>query len=123
MLSDVDSRHSLTEEALMMNDEDEGELTPVGDHSVADFGSVLMDTVDDEAEETEEVGGDDQLVKRRRVDRPAGDLVDVRMIDFTHTTFSGYLGDVLVHWGPDNGYLLGLDSLNKILNEIRQLVA
>ena len=48
------------------------------------------------------------------------DYVDVRMIDFAHTTFSGYLGleHETVHWGPDNGYLLGLNSLTSILSEL-----
>ncbi|EFX63240.1 hypothetical protein DAPPUDRAFT_67244, partial [Daphnia pulex] len=48
------------------------------------------------------------------------DCVDVRMIDFAHTTFSGYLGlDERVHWGPDNGYLLGLENLTDILRGLR----
>jgi inositol-hexakisphosphate kinase len=48
------------------------------------------------------------------------DCVDVRMIDFAHTTFSGYLGlDERVHWGPDNGYLLGLENLTDILSELQ----
>lgn len=81
--------------------EDEGELTPVATHQPMDF---------------------DQLTKKRRMEhgcRPEGVGVDVRMIDFAHTTFSGYLGDDQIHWGPDNGYLLGLDSLTAILSEMR----
>ena len=81
--------------------EDEGELTPVASHQPMDF---------------------DQLTKKRRMEhgcRSEGVGVDVRMIDFAHTTFSGYLGDDQIHWGPDNGYLLGLDSLTAILNEMR----
>ena len=83
--------------------EDEGELTPVL-----------------EASRTEEF---EMQQKKRRVEDEArswADCVDVRMIDFAHTTFSGYLGlDERVHWGPDNGYLLGLDSLTAILSELR----
>ncbi|XP_065578525.1 inositol hexakisphosphate kinase 3-like isoform X2 [Artemia franciscana] len=48
----------------------------------------------------------------------AESLVDVRMIDFAHTTFCGYLGDTLVHKGPDSGYLLGLTSVTRILKEL-----
>lgn len=83
--------------------EDEGELTPVLEASRADEFELQQ--------------------KKRRVEQRAGswaDCVDVRMIDFAHTTFSGYLGlDERVHWGPDNGYLLGLDSLTAILSELR----
>ena len=74
------------------------------------------DEEDEEDEDEEEEAMDFDLNKKRRLQDPS---VDVRMIDFAHTTFSGYLGDDLVHWGPDNGYLLGLDSLTAILNEIR----
>ena len=78
-------------------------------HHQIDDATDLTPIVDNQAE---------QPSKRCRLERSSEELVDVRMIDFAHTTFSGYLGDGLVHWGPDNGYLLGLDSLTKILNEI-----
>jgi len=85
-----------------LNVEEEGELTPVLESS-----------------RTEEFGHQ----KKRRIeqDQQTADdsAVDVRMIDFAHTTFSGYLGlDETVHWGPDNGYLLGLNSLTNILSEL-----
>ena len=87
--------------------EDDGELTPVLEIQSSSF--------------SEKLEFDSCHIKKRRVEAniPSSELVDVRMIDFAHTTFSGYLGDELVHWGPDNGYLLGLDSLTQILNEIR----
>lgn len=47
------------------------------------------------------------------------DQVDVRMIDFAHTTHEGFDGDTLVHCGPDNGYLLGLDNLIRLLQEVQ----
>lgn len=97
---------------------EEGELTPVLEVSRA------------------EEFGDGQMKKRRLMMEPVTDdesdggqncwedYVDVRMIDFAHTTFSGYLGlDETVHWGPDNGYLLGLDSLTGILSELRSCCA
>ena len=91
--------------------DDDGELTPVLENRLDDFM------------QHQEEADDDQQVKRRRVDSNSCELVDVRMIDFAHTTFSGYLGDEQVHWGPDEGYLLGLGSLTKILNEIRLIAA
>jgi hypothetical protein len=105
--------------------EDEGELTPVLEVSRTD-------------EFTEEAGGSQTQKKRRVMDEDKeqvlldaassskldnncwSDCVDVRMIDFAHTTFSGYLGlDERVHWGPDNGYLLGLENLTDILSELQ----
>ncbi|XP_076327018.1 inositol hexakisphosphate kinase 1-like [Tachypleus tridentatus] len=44
--------------------------------------------------------------------------VDIRMIDFAHTTYKGYKGDTTIHNGPDNGYLLGLDNLVRLLREV-----
>ncbi|RZF40561.1 hypothetical protein LSTR_LSTR013132 [Laodelphax striatellus] len=53
--------------------------------------------------------------------------VDVRVIDFAHTTFSsrrgsntagGALSNGTVHHGPDCGFLTGLDSLKRLLLEI-----
>ncbi|XP_029358085.1 inositol hexakisphosphate kinase 1 [Echeneis naucrates] len=46
-------------------------------------------------------------------------LVDVRMIDFAHSTFKGFRGDTAVHDGPDRGYVFGLESLVKILESLR----
>ncbi|XP_033156422.1 uncharacterized protein LOC117138425 isoform X2 [Drosophila mauritiana] len=52
-------------------------------------------------------------------------FVDVRLIDFAHTAFVPRNGTMLptpaaapVHHGPDGGFLTGLDSLNRLLNEI-----
>ncbi|KAI1890346.1 hypothetical protein AGOR_G00152790 [Albula goreensis] len=46
--------------------------------------------------------------------------VDVRMIDFAHSTFKGFRDDQTVHDGPDRGYVFGLESLIKILESIRE---
>ncbi|XP_033231414.1 uncharacterized protein LOC117182349 isoform X2 [Belonocnema kinseyi] len=52
-------------------------------------------------------------------------MVDVRMIDFAHTTFGHTAGlatasnsNSTVHQGPDCGFLTGLDSLKRLLLEI-----
>ncbi|TDH14448.1 hypothetical protein EPR50_G00045240 [Perca flavescens] len=46
-------------------------------------------------------------------------LVDVRMIDFAHSTFKGFRGDTAIHDGPDRGYVFGLESLVQILESLR----
>lgn len=50
---------------------------------------------------------------------PEPTLVDVRMIDFAHSTFKGFRGDTAVHDGPDQGYVFGLESLVQILENLR----
>lgn len=45
--------------------------------------------------------------------------VEVRMIDFAHSTFKGFRGDTAVHDGPDRGYVFGLESLVQILEGLR----
>uniref|UniRef100_A0A671XVI7 Kinase n=1 Tax=Sparus aurata TaxID=8175 RepID=A0A671XVI7_SPAAU len=50
---------------------------------------------------------------------PIPPLVDVRMIDFAHSTFKGFRGDTAVHDGPDRGYVFGLESLVQILESLR----
>ncbi|KAJ1109160.1 hypothetical protein NDU88_006524 [Pleurodeles waltl] len=46
--------------------------------------------------------------------------VDVRMIDFAHSTFKGFRDDPTVHDGPDKGYVFGLKSLIHILECLRK---
>lgn len=64
----------------------------------------------------------------RRVDSLSGP-VDVRMIDFAHTTFVRKSGGnvfaaipnasaIIQHHGPDGGFLTGLDSLKRLLSDI-----
>lgn len=64
----------------------------------------------------------------RRVDSLSGP-VDVRMIDFAHTTFVRKSGGnafaaipnasaTIQHHGPDGGFLTGLDSLKRLLSDI-----
>ncbi|XP_034948645.1 uncharacterized protein Ip6k isoform X2 [Chelonus insularis] len=63
-------------------------------------------------------------IKSDHTDTPENSMVDVRMIDFAHTTV-GTSNPVLacpsnttVHQGPDCGFLTGLDSLKRLLMEI-----
>ncbi|GBP33737.1 Inositol hexakisphosphate kinase 3 [Eumeta japonica] len=49
--------------------------------------------------------------------------VDIRMIDFAHTAYAGAeaespLATATPHHGPDGGFLIGIDSLKRLLTEI-----
>lgn len=46
--------------------------------------------------------------------------VDVRMIDFAHTTCRDYREDGIVHEGGDSGYIFGLQNLISILSELEE---
>lgn len=45
--------------------------------------------------------------------------VDMRMIDFGHATHAGYK-DSILYEGPDDGYLVGLNSLVTIFKKMRR---
>ncbi|XP_024149216.1 inositol hexakisphosphate kinase 2 [Oryzias melastigma] len=55
-----------------------------------------------------------------RVSRPerSSPEVDVRMIDFAHTTCRHYGEDSVVHEGQDQGYIFGLQNLISIISEL-----
>ena len=53
--------------------------------------------------------------QRNRNHRPP---IDIRLIDFAHATHKG-MGDSKLYSGPDEGILLGLNSLVKIFTDIR----
>ena len=42
--------------------------------------------------------------------------VDIRMIDFAHTTHQGFVNDPVHYQGPDKGYILGLNTLIDVFN-------
>lgn len=45
-------------------------------------------------------------------------VVDVRMIDFAHTTCRHYGEDSVVHEGQDSGFIFGLQNLITIISEL-----
>ncbi|KAM5181259.1 inositol hexakisphosphate kinase 3 isoform 2-T2 [Mantella aurantiaca] len=48
--------------------------------------------------------------------------VDVRMIDFAHTTFTESRNSLTNYEGPDQGYIFGLENLVKIFCDIKENV-
>lgn len=49
---------------------------------------------------------------------PRSPVVDVRMIDFAHTTCRHYREDSVVHEGQDSGYIFGLQNLITFISEL-----
>ncbi|XP_006860431.1 PREDICTED: inositol hexakisphosphate kinase 3 [Chrysochloris asiatica] len=45
--------------------------------------------------------------------------VDIRMIDFAHTTYKGSWNELTTYDGPDPGYIFGLENLIQILQDIQ----
>ncbi|XP_063925745.1 inositol hexakisphosphate kinase 2 isoform X2 [Zophobas morio] len=93
------------------------------------FGQLELE--DEEDEELTPTVSHKNLTKRLRVKEqgcsrgksrsgaPAN--VDVRMIDFAHTSFitrSEESSSGVIHQGPDGGFLTGLDSLKRLLSQI-----
>lgn len=51
--------------------------------------------------------------------REHGNKVDIRIVDFAHATFDGFLCDTIKHYGPDHGFLLGVNTLIEIFTELK----
>ena len=46
------------------------------------------------------------------------ELIDVRVIDFAHTTWTGAHNSLVTYTGPDEGYLFGLRNITRLLQDI-----
>ena len=44
--------------------------------------------------------------------------MEVRMIDFANATHSGYVDDPYKYSGPDEGFLLGLNTVSKVASQV-----
>ena len=51
-------------------------------------------------------------------DKSTGVKFDIKMIDFAHTTHSGFTHDVKKHSGPDQDYINGLKNLVKLFEKL-----
>uniref|UniRef100_A0A3P9BXK6 Kinase n=1 Tax=Maylandia zebra TaxID=106582 RepID=A0A3P9BXK6_9CICH len=82
---------------------------------------IIYDGEEDEDDEDEEVQAEPEMdeEEEEEVGEVAGaSVVDVRMIDFAHTTCRHYREDSVVHEGQDSGYIFGLQNLITIISEL-----
>ncbi|XP_030634674.1 inositol hexakisphosphate kinase 2a isoform X2 [Chanos chanos] len=73
---------------------------------------------EEDEEEEEEVGGAFGFPGSTGAASVGTGSVDVRMIDFAHTTCRHYGEDSVVHEGKDSGYIFGLQNLISIISEL-----
>ncbi|KAK7485352.1 hypothetical protein BaRGS_00023451 [Batillaria attramentaria] len=78
-----------------------------------------METDDTECDSTNR-GETEGALSGMQTSSLSRDLVDVRLVDFAHTTFAGFGHDTVVHEGVDHGCLLGLQTLIDIFTQILQ---
>lgn len=106
---------------IVYDGSDEAERTRSGsanvfsseDEEMSDADDILRGE-DEEEEDNEEPAGDQHHLHHRHHSHHhhhQKETVLVRMIDFAHTTFEGFMGDEVLHAGPDRGYLSGLDTM------------
>lgn len=78
--------------------------------------------LDSDAEDLEDLSEEsaDELAGAYAYKPVGASSVDVRMIDFAHTTCRLYGEDSVVHEGQDAGYIFGLQSLIDIVTEISE---
>lgn len=106
------TKHSCTLQfaELELEDEDDEELTPTVSHKNITKRLRVKERV---------VPSTSNVIRSRS---PAPLNVDVRMIDFAHTSFMAKSADAgaaaVLHQGPDGGFLTGLDSLKRLLSQI-----
>ncbi|XP_016418654.1 inositol hexakisphosphate kinase 2-like [Sinocyclocheilus rhinocerous] len=77
---------------------------------------------EDEEDDDEDEDDDEEGAYGGRHDHSSSvsPMVDVRMIDFAHTTCRDYGEDGIVHEGGDSGYIFGLQNLISILSQLEE---
>ncbi|KAF5278364.1 hypothetical protein FQA39_LY05853 [Lamprigera yunnana] len=92
---------------LELEDEDDEEIMPAVSHTSISKRLRVKDTL--------------TVASNSRSRSPTSTQVDVRMIDFANTTFAEKTSastSSTLHYGPDGGFLTGLDSLKRLLLQI-----
>lgn len=116
--SDTGSEKSEHEEEECENDSEEHDKMELEDLE----SDLSRDSTDQDiglaiASGSQGFGGHSHNANRVNGSEPS--LVEVRMIDFAHSTHESLgLGDDGVHSGPDLGYMFGLESLIRLFREM-----
>ncbi|GCB76155.1 inositol hexakisphosphate kinase 2b isoform X1 [Scyliorhinus torazame] len=78
-------------------------------------------TMDSDSEYSEDLSEEsaDESAGAYAYSNSSSSMVDVRVIDFAHTTCKYFGEDSVVHEGQDTGYIFGLQNLITIIKEIR----
>ncbi|XP_066134354.1 inositol hexakisphosphate kinase 3 [Saccopteryx bilineata] len=84
------------------------------------FYSSSLLIIYDGQEPLEGAPGGLQPQEARQVGHGALPMVDIRMIDFAHTTYKGSWNEHTIYDGPDPGYIFGLENLIQILQDIQE---
>ncbi|XP_064422456.1 inositol hexakisphosphate kinase 2b isoform X2 [Latimeria chalumnae] len=79
-----------------------------------------LDSDSEDLEDYSEESADESAGAYAYAYTPASSTVDVRMIDFAHTTCKHYGESEIVHEGQDVGLIFGLHNLIEIIKEIRE---
>ncbi|XP_056109837.1 inositol hexakisphosphate kinase 2b [Rhinichthys klamathensis goyatoka] len=97
----------------------DGAPPPAPSRSRPSRGGEEEDEEDDDEDDDDD---DEEGAYGGRHDHSSGisPTVDVRMIDFAHTTCRDYGEDGIVHEGGDSGYIFGLQNLISILSQLEE---
>lgn len=126
IIYDGAAHHEHTEDGLSEEEEDEDEeveAEPEMEEEEEEEGEVAGALGFPRRPSTSSNGsisGGSSGVSQDRLSRsePRSPAVDVRMIDFAHTTCRHYQGDSVVYEGLDSGYIFGLQNMITIISEL-----
>lgn len=98
----------------------DGAPPPAPSRSRPSRGGEEEDEEDDDEDEDDDDDEEGAYGGRHDHSSSTSPMVDVRMIDFAHTTCRDYGEDGIVHEGGDSGYIFGLQNLISILSQLEE---
>ena len=118
--SQAQQRHRDTLEQQQQQQQQQGEAaSSAGQNSNSNDASLRSDTTHDASQSD---NTNYMQWETTQFEQQLQQKVDVRMIDFAHTTHEGFRGDRTLHAGPDKGYLFGLESLIRMFEKLKATV-